>query len=52
MMQWKKNRLIFAMAVLAAKQKKTDQKLPCGCPGTNTKAITRDISSAEIVIRL
>lgn len=47
-MQWKKNRLIFVMVVLAAKQKKTDQKLPCGCPGTNTKAITRDISSAEI----
>lgn len=35
-------------AVLAAKQKKTDQKLPCGCPGTNAKAITRDSSSAEI----
>ena len=29
-------------AVLAAKMKKTSTKLPCGCPGTNSKAIKRD----------
>ena len=29
-------------AVLAAKQKKTGGTLPCGCPGTNAKAIKRD----------
>ena len=29
-------------AVLAAKQKKTGNKLPCGCPGTNSKSIKRD----------
>ena len=29
-------------AVLAAKAKKAPQKLPCGCPGTNSKAIKRD----------
>ncbi|MBQ7288609.1 MAG: 4Fe-4S binding protein [Clostridia bacterium] len=28
-------------AVLAAKQKKTAGTLPCGCPGTNSKAIQR-----------
>ena len=32
-------------AVLAAKQKKTDS-LPCGCPGTNSKTIKRDIAPA------
>lgn len=32
-------------AVLAAKQKKTGT-LPCGCPGTNAKAIKRDTTSA------
>ena len=29
-------------AVLAAKQKKTGGTLPCGCPGTNAKAIKHD----------
>lgn len=29
-------------AVLAAKQKKTAGKLPCGCPGTNSKSIKRE----------
>ena len=29
-------------AVLAAKQKKSEGKLPCGCPGMNVKAIKRD----------
>ena len=29
-------------AVLAAKQKKTGGKLPCGCPGTNSKVIKRE----------
>lgn len=29
-------------AVLAAKQKKTADKLPCGCPGTNSRAIKRE----------
>ena len=28
-------------AVLAAKQKKASGALPCGCPGTNSRAITR-----------
>lgn len=31
-------------AVLAAKQKKTGVKLPCGCPGTNSKVIKREAS--------
>lgn len=31
-------------AVLAAKKKKTSDKLPCGCPGTQSKTIHRDIS--------
>ena len=31
-------------AVLAAKQKKAPTKLPCGCPGTNSKSIIRDYS--------
>lgn len=29
-------------AVLAAKQKKAEKVLPCGCPGTNAKAIKRE----------
>lgn len=29
-------------AVLAAKQKNAEQKLPCGCPGTQSKAIFRE----------
>ncbi|MBQ3140837.1 MAG: 4Fe-4S binding protein [Clostridia bacterium] len=29
-------------AVLAAKEKKAAQKLPCGCPGTRSKAIRRE----------
>jgi len=29
-------------AVLAAKQKKNPVKLPCGCPGTNSKSIKRE----------
>lgn len=29
-------------AVLAAKQKKTDKPLPCGCPGMNSKTIKRE----------
>ena len=33
-------------AVLAAKQKKATNPLPCGCPGTNSKAIKRDVTSA------
>lgn len=32
-------------AVLAAKQKKAPTKLPCGCPGTNSKAIRREPSA-------
>lgn len=31
-------------AVLAAKEKKASEKLPCGCPGTQSKTIQRDIS--------
>lgn len=34
-------------AVLAAQQKKAPQKLPCGCPGTQSKAIQRDIPSGS-----
>ena len=33
-------------AVLSAKQKKEEQKLPCGCPGTQSKAISRENSEA------
>ncbi|MBQ8177195.1 MAG: 4Fe-4S binding protein [Oscillospiraceae bacterium] len=33
-------------AVLAAKQKKSAGKLPCGCPGTNSKAIKREPTPA------
>lgn len=32
-------------AVLAAKQEKS--KLPCGCPGTNSKAIKRDVTATH-----
>ena len=35
-------------AVLAAKQKKTAQKLPCGCPGTNSKTIHRDQADCSV----
>ena len=31
-------------AVLAAKEKKESKPLPCGCPGTQSKAIHRDVS--------
>ena len=33
-------------AVLAAKEKKAPAKLPCGCPGTQSKAIRRDAPAA------
>lgn len=33
-------------AVLAAKQKKAEQTLPCGCPGTQSKAISRENSGS------
>ncbi|MDD6992245.1 MAG: 4Fe-4S binding protein [Oscillospiraceae bacterium] len=33
-------------AVMAAKKKKAEEKLPCGCPGTQSKAIKRD--AAEV----
>ena len=33
-------------AVLASKQKK--QPLPCGCPGTNSKAIKREAASCQV----
>lgn len=39
-------------AVLAAKENKAPQKLPCGCPGTQSKAIRREpqtAPSAEVV---
>ena len=36
-------------AVRAAKQKNTAQPLPCGCPGTQSKAIKRDDTSAAAV---
>ncbi len=44
-------------AVIAAKQKKKSAPLPCGCPGTNAKAIHREkadcsITSAPSVSRL
>lgn len=35
-------------AVLAAKQKKEKTPLPCGCPGTNSKAIHRDQTIAPV----
>ncbi len=34
-------------AVLAAKQQKTGGTLPCGCPGTNAKAIRREAAAAS-----
>ncbi len=33
-------------AVLAAKQKKEGTKLPCGCPGTNSRPIKREVTAA------
>lgn len=36
-------------AVKAAKQKNTSQPLPCGCPGTQSKTIKRDDTSAAAV---
>ncbi len=33
-------------AVLAAKQEKATAKLPCGCPGTKSKTIRRDVLAA------
>jgi len=35
-------------AVLAAKQQKTPQVLPCGCPGSQSKAIRREASSCSV----
>ena len=35
-------------AVLAAKQAKMGGTLPCGCPGTNSKAIKRDTVSVSV----
>lgn len=35
-------------AVLESKQKNTKQKLPCGCPGTQSKAIKREDSSCNV----
>ncbi len=32
-------------AVMQAKMQKSGMKLPCGCPGTNSKAIKREISA-------
>ena len=34
-------------AVLAAKAKKTSQNLPCGCPGTQSRAINRESQSEK-----
>ncbi len=41
-------------AVLAAKQRKTGGTLPCGCPGTNAKAIKRETTpiSAPVTSKL
>ncbi len=36
-------------AVMAAKAKKTPEKLPCGCPGTKSKTIRRDIKSPHSI---
>ena len=33
-------------AVLAAKQQKAEEKLPCGCPGINVKAIKREVAQS------
>jgi len=35
-------------AVLAAKAKKAPTKLPCGCPGTNSKAIKREANICDL----
>lgn len=35
-------------AVLAAKQKKADKPLPCGCPGTQSRAIKREVKSDAV----
>lgn len=35
-------------AVLAAKEKKAPQKLPCGCPGSNSKTIKREASPCSV----
>lgn len=35
-------------AVLAAKQKKADKPLPCGCPGTQSRAIKREVKSDTV----
>ena len=35
-------------AVLAAKQKNAEQKLPCGCPGTQSRAISRENNSGSV----
>lgn len=35
-------------AVMAAKEKKTPAPLPCGCPGTNSKTIHRNINDFSI----
>ena len=36
-------------AVLAAKQKKSAEVLPCGCPGTQSKAISRENAAPSAV---
>ena len=36
-------------AVLEAKQKKAEQKLPCGCPGTQSRVISHESSGATAV---
>lgn len=37
-------------AVLAAKEKKSTQKMPCGCPGTNARTITRNAAEPEVSV--
>ncbi len=37
-------------AVLAAKKMKSGQTLPCGCPGTNAKAIKRESVSVSVPV--
>lgn len=39
-------------AVLAAKQKKAPQILPCGCPGTQSKAIRREEKACEVATQI
>ena len=36
-------------AVLAAKQKKAEQTLPCGCPGAQSKAISRENGNSSAI---